>query len=399
MEFNNKKIKSIPGIENIFNLGNLHGILFKLLSIFSKIYFLAFTVQEMPEGFFAEFFLVITGSLVAARFLSFGLYDEIPLFVRSDSESYNFKSLIPYTLILFFIVFCFLLMYIFTYNTLVLYVFLTLVLLNGMFLSGVVKSVWPESYEHILGMPWAIFVFALFFLSVNTVDGFIFYYSLSYFVTHIIVIIHRNFLIKITDNIMITLSNFYILCGRGWNKMLSELFLLVNTRGLILFPPILIGVKLSDQLTFLFAAAEAASSIVMIMVNRNYIKYINTAVEKYPKIHVLHHMVLMLAAAACLIIFKDLGLFNKLQEVSLLDVIFCCLFFMSVVSYYDIRYFQWANNKWNLLNKNFILYSLLFILVQVLIIISSSMNMWITLTSLTSFVVIILAVRAINIKH
>jgi hypothetical protein len=323
--------------------GVIHGMAWKGASLVAKAGFLFLIAPFLPEMVFSQYVFLTTVSLLSARFLALGLSDQLVLEIRGSMIAMTRFQVLYRKL--FAISAGLLAGTIFWESSTARAVVLTFILVASSILEGMVRSIRPSLYERLLNGPPILFILLVVLVSAPTASQLLLLYGFATAAVQLIVAITAGVWRKRSGTGVdgISFVDFTGIARRGSSKMVSELTLVTNMRGLIVLPKLLTGHLVSDSLAFALSIAEAFSTFPMVIVNRNYASRANASnLQRYSRRSASAILAGMMTIAAAAYILWPLVPAAMGARLQVIDLVWAIVFFGCVTVYYDLRYYYWV---------------------------------------------------------
>ena len=327
---------------------SVHGGMLKALALAARLTFFVLVVPYLLAGELAVYVFVNSTALIAATVLIFGLNEELPRVIEGDyAEAHPylfwFYSLSGVSLV------CIVLA-VLVPGTITACVLLSVTLLAGRFLGGIVRSIDPAIHERLQNLPWVLFVgvtaitrpemgaelIVTMACCMNVVQWLSLYQARS----------HRSDGIDYKPRYSLG-ALWKMALHQGSTRLLSNLFLLGFMRGLVLWPVwIGLGADL-DEVAFAIAIGGVVSQFGLIPANRAYSRWcrLNPQYRGEWKKAIYSGLVLGLGlATVCLLgllAVNWLGLLPP-QVQSLPLLIQALVFFALMPAFRFVRYLSWS---------------------------------------------------------
>lgn len=323
-------------------VGVTHGVSWKLTSLASKAGFLLVIAPGLATGQFAAYLFYSTVALVLGRFGACGLSDQLVLEIRGREEFVHryrplYSGLFLGALGVFFAG-------VVSGSALLRVVALGCALIASGVLEGVLRALWPSRYEQLANGPPVLFLVFVTLVPSRSAVNLLALYCASILLFQGWVGWRSGFWSGRGRSERIAVAELATTCKRGFAKMIAEMTLLLNMRGLILWPKLVAGGLASDSLSLALAIGEAVSTLPMVVVNRNFSSYASAKASwRYAFRTALMIVVLMLIPALVLLMAWDLTPHRMASKVSAIDLASALLLFGVVTAYLDLRYRAWAS--------------------------------------------------------
>lgn len=322
-------------------LGITHGVAWKLASLGSKAGFLLVLAPALASGQFAAYIFYSTAALVLGRIGACGLSDQLVLEIRGRGESgcrfhrlYRGLFLTALTLFLAGVA---------SESAWHRSIALSTVLIAGAVLEGVLRSIWPARYEQLLNGPPVLFLVLVSLAPSRSAVDLLAFYGASMLAFQAWLAARSGFWSRSGAVERTPLGELLAMCQRGFAKMIAEMTLILNMRGLILWPKLLGGGLASDSLSLALTIGEAMSTLPMVVVNRNFARYAAAGVATR---RVLGGALMVIAgmgiAGLALLAGWDLVPERIASRVAVTDLMWALLLYGAVTAYYDLRYHAWT---------------------------------------------------------
>jgi hypothetical protein len=224
---------------------------------------------------------------------------------------------------------------------------LTLVLLAGSVLEGLLRSCAPDHYERLTNLAPMLFLAACLGDRPTSAYRLVGLFTGATILAQMLSAAGSGVGVgRVRTVRALSVVSLVKLARRGIGKMLAELTLLANIRAVLLWPKLLAGTLASDSIAFAVTIAEAASTIPMVVVNRNYARFANTPGPSAPPVWSAAGAVLLMAAFGSIALalpalerFLDVAI---LMRVRVPDVAWAMAYLGVITAYYDLRYHAWS---------------------------------------------------------
>ena len=232
-------------------------------------------VPKLDDKVFSEYIYILTLCLIISRLICWGINDQIPIIVpKSQIHKLNFWAL------LFLIISTILVAIGIQFKIdLISTVAIVVIMITESILEGMLISISMKTYEKLLNFPWIVFLIIVLLFPVANAYDLLNFYCIAYIITHVFIFFifmgvqYRNFFKD-----FYALSELVKLFQGGYLKVIGQLLILVNIRGVILLPKLLRGVIVSDTIALGITIAESVSTVFMVILNRNFSKYCQESV-------------------------------------------------------------------------------------------------------------------------
>jgi hypothetical protein len=324
--------------------GVAHGVVWKVFALLAKAGFLVVVAPRLPEGEFSAYVFLSTIGLLGARFFSCGISDQLVIEIRgSRSEAGRY---VPLFRRLFAV----------GVGSAVLSAVapgpwvaasLTMVLVAGSVLEGLLRSCTPEYYERLTNLTPILFFAACLAIQPATAHGLVGLFTGAMIIAQLVSGLGSGIGFRRIDAACEPgLSSMATLARHGLGKMVAELTLLANIRAVLLWPKLLSGALASDSVAFALSIAEAASTIPMVVVNRNYAQFANAPGRMPAPIRSATASALIMAACGVAALeFPLVGQWTGLTifaRIRAADLAWAMAYLGVVTAYYDLRYHAWS---------------------------------------------------------
>jgi hypothetical protein len=298
----------------------------------------------MQAGEFSRFLFWQSAALLVARAAAVGLMDELPVRVRGQlEEGLKFRPLI---LVLQLASLAAIALTWFSNSVAAAGLVLVPILVTGAIFEGVIRTFKPAWFERALNWPWVLFLLFLLVGGAETAVQTLHLYAAALFVSQVIVSMSLRPVAEQPGHTRMLPADMLSLIRNGSVKMLSDFTLLGNLRAPVMLPVLLTGVLQSDRVSFALAIADAVSSLLMVIVNRNYVLYCKSDVQ--PRSVLITIIVIMFAMTIAGATANAAGaLWPSLlpDDIRPVDLLWTCLFFGAITAYQDARYYFWARGQ------------------------------------------------------
>ena len=244
------------------------GMFLKLLGLVSKAGFLIWFAPRLSGGEFAEFFVVMTGALVAGRLLGMGADDELPFKVKGQWSRvrHYFSVATAFYLISLFPLLAAIGFWDSEFTNIALGLSLSILFGANAFSIGSLRSISNAFQETRANVPWVI-VFALcVFLRPGTASDLLAYLLFSYWLIFVVELLWVYPFKRARFRCWSVVFP-YIKGYAGWfPKALSTAGLILSLRSLPVWL-LLIGVGVDDAIAYAFAMGEIVFQVCMTLVN------------------------------------------------------------------------------------------------------------------------------------
>jgi len=307
----------------------------------SKAGFLFIVAPALAAGQFAAYVFYSTVALVLGRLGAFGLSDQLVLEIRGQAEfarRYHplYRGLFLAALVLY-------VAGVASGSAAGRTIALCSALIAGAVLEGALRSVWPSRYEQLLNGPPVLFLLLVAVVPSASAVDLLALYGGAILVFQAWLAARSGFWSRRVEGDLISIRELVAICRRGFAKMIAEMTLLLNMRGLILWPKLLGGGLASDSLSMALAIGEAVSTLPMVVVNRNFARYASAAVAtRRAVLEALLVVVLMGAAGLVVVAGWELVPARITSRLTAVDLAWALLLFGAVTAYYDLRYLAWT---------------------------------------------------------
>jgi hypothetical protein len=327
---------------------SIHGGLLKGLALAARLTFFVVVVPYLLSGELAVYVFVNSTALIAATVLIFGLNEELPRVIEG-----NYAAAHPYLFWFYSLsalsLTCITLAILFP-GTITAGLLLSVTLLAGRFLGGIVRSIDAAIHERLQNLPWVLFIgitsltrpeegtqlIVTMACCMNAVQWYCLYLTRS----------HRTEGIVYKSRYPLA-ALWHMALYQGSSRLLSNLFVLGFMRGLVLWPVwIGLGANL-DEVAFAIAVGGVVSQFGLIPANRAYARWCrsNPLYRSDWKKAIYSGLVLGLGlAAVCLLglaVVNWLGLLPP--QVQTLPLLIQALVFYSLMpAFRFMRYLAWS---------------------------------------------------------
>ena len=245
----------------------------------AKLWFLLSVVPGLPEGTFAEFVFVMTLGVIGGRLLSFGSEEQLPLEVAGQLQ--RAVEYLCFYAVMFGSATIVMVIYLAIRSSEVAGLCLGISLAGTFVLSGIIRTLSSYSYEWLINWPWVIFPLLVATAQPDDAKQLLILLAISHLATQLVV----GFLSR-----LIRPANFFARqrIGRSWRsivlqgsqKVFSTILLVLDLRGLIIWPKLVKGLLVSDTLALTLSVAESIWQVGMVVVNREYNRFCKKTVSK-----------------------------------------------------------------------------------------------------------------------
>ena len=322
-------------------LGVTHGVAWKLASLAAKAGFLFVLAPALAPGEFAAYVFYSTVALVLGRFAACGVSDQLVLEVRGGADAARrfhpvHRRLFVAALVLFGLGLAW-------DSPWARSLALAGILVAGALLEGVVRSVWPARYEQLTNGPPILFFLLVVLSPARRAVDLLAMYGAAMLAFQAWLAVRSGFWSARGAVPGIGLAELAGLCRRGFAKMVAEMTLLLNMRGLILWPKVLGGGLASDSVSLALAIGEAASTLPMVVVNRNFARYASVGAKArralgWALLVIVGMGLAGLAALAGWALVPE----RIAARLEATDLAWALLLYGAVTAYYDLRYLAWS---------------------------------------------------------
>jgi hypothetical protein len=321
-----------------------HGVAWKVLALLAKAIFLLVVAPGLPTGEFSEYVFLSTVGLLAARFLSFGISDQLVIEVRgSRSEAGRYAPLFLGLLSAGILA---------AAGAAVapgpwVAASLAIVLAAGAVLEGLLRSCTPDYYERLTNLAPILFLAACLTVQPTTAYALVGLFTAATILAQLASAAGSGVgLRSIGATGAPDLLSLVNLARRGVGKMVAELTLLANLRAVLLWPKLLSGALASDSIAFAVSIAEAVSTVPMVIVNRNYARFASAPGPSPPPLgsaagSAVLMAVLGVAALGLPMVDRWVG-FGILTRIEVAELGWAMAYLGVVTAYYDLRYHAWS---------------------------------------------------------
>lgn len=324
--------------------GYVHGGGWKIAALACKFAFLIYVAPRMPEGEFARFLFWQSAALLITRAAAMGLMDELPVRVRGRLE--EARRFWPLIRALQVVSLAALAVSWFIDSPFVAALALVPVLVTGAIFEGVIRTLSPAWFERALNWPWILFLLLLVVAGADSAVGTLHLYAAALFVSQLgVSMALRPDDVPAVEHRLVP-DGMLQLVRHGSVKMLSDFTLLANLRAPVLLPVLLTGALQSDRVSFALAIADAVASLLMVIVNRNYVLYCRNEVPVRSVLVTIVVIVLVMALAGLGAMAVGTAAPALLPGgIRPADLLWTCLFFGAITAYQDARYYFWARGQ------------------------------------------------------
>jgi len=358
----------------------LRGIMLKLLSISSKLGFLLVVVPSLNAGVFTEYVIALTYAVLISRVLSFGLEEQLVTVVKGVRK--NLAMYMPlYGLSLVLVVIAILLNLVFSFENNI--YLISVVLMSGSILGGLIRGVYPDQYEWILNVPWVLFLFFAFFTKVKSVYELVVILSLSHLLVHaIVVFFNKNVFSGAFSEVHRSFFNAKNIIKSSVLKVVASLLLIADFRGLLIWSKILHDNILIDSITMAISVGEGVWQLFMVLVNRKYGEYCSKKTTYYVAFQVSVKVFFGLLFSAGIVLIFSFYFESFFENYTVIDfnkIAWAIAFFGSMAALINIRNYFWADH---LYEKRILLVQIFIFIVEFAIVSMADEEDWVMLSSL-----------------
>ncbi|CAH6793877.1 membrane hypothetical protein [Vibrio chagasii] len=247
-------------------------MILKLLSLSARFIFLLIITENLPEYHLTEFVLILTLSVIFSRIISFGIKDNLALKIKGDINGFNnYKNYVIVVATVWIIPISYVLIRGGSETALLVFV-LSISQLMSNLVMGLVRTFSHSLYEVIQNLPWLLVTLTIIPLLEDEIDYKIcvILYSFSVFSVSFLVFIF--FCTKNKVNIIgwSGFKNLKQMLNGGLEKMLADALITLSARGVILWPSLIMNIKVSNSITLSLSAAEACWQLMNVYINKDY---------------------------------------------------------------------------------------------------------------------------------
>ena len=324
--------------------GVFHGVSWKAVALLSKLGFLVLVAPRLVQGEFGQYLFIISWTQLASKFIACGAEDQLPLVIHQNKTPGDFSKI---GLLAFFFSFILLLLHLKYPHSFILLVATIFSFFGATYISGLVRSFSPNSFEHLHNAPGIVFFFVSLTKNSWSAQELIrLQASSNLIVACIVVAWHFKILMP---NAKSSIFDYFVQSAQaGFQKMLTSFAQLFIMRGFIVMPP-LMGFPSSDALAFAASIAEGFWQVLLVMTSRNYVRYVKEGRSIGQKIFTyssLFYLGVTLITGSLLMILAKMNFSYTLNgKIDYLLSSGMVLFYGSLIPLMEARYLDWAEHR------------------------------------------------------
>lgn len=336
--------------------GFAHGIFWKCASLFSKLVFLLLIVYHLPEGVYLRYVFYQTLCLLAARLMTLGVEDHLPVVIRGSMDAARKHA----TVYLYFAVvgWAALGAFALTHHLLFACMALTVLVAGNNLLGGVLKTATVAGFEIAANMPPCIYLLFVWLLGID--DAATLLASLAFAVgsSHLLVAFFSQLRLRPwhLDPTFALLRSYRHYLGQSMIKMASTGLMILQMRSVVIWPVLLLGLGypllsedapiLADRVAITLSFVEAIWQFVMVFIHRDHARYYRIkATFRLVAKDAARNVVLMgIASLAWLPLFY-FNITFIVGQVTPPDVAAYTLLIASLIPIIQLRFFLWLSHR------------------------------------------------------
>jgi len=336
--------------------GLAHGIFWKCASLASKLVFLLLIVYNLPEGVYLRYVFYQTLCLLAARALTLGVEDHLPVVIRGELDAARQHA----SVYLYFAVVAWSSLGAFALTGHLLFACLSVTVMVAGFnlLGGVLKTVTVSGFEVVMNMPPFLFLLLVWWMGIDSVASLLAALALGMGLSQLIVAVFSQLRLRPWhfDPTFSRVLSYRHYLGQAMIKMASTGLMILHMRAAIIWPVLLLGLGypllnedapiLADRIAITLSFVEAIWQFVMVFIHRDHARYyrIKATFRRVAKDAARNVLLMGLVSLAWLPLFFFHITFI-VGQVTPPDVAAYTLLIASLIPIIQLRYYLWLSHR------------------------------------------------------
>jgi hypothetical protein len=323
----------------------LHGAVWRAASLLSRVAFLALIVPRTSPGDFGVFFSYSSLGLLFSRVASLGAIDNLPIKIGGEPAAMRraFVDLLPFL----GLAVCSIVLAALINGILAATIAVGLSMASGLMLAGAVRSVSPAWFERWLNLhPICFLGLALTLGSDISARELLLGQAIAIVASQVVLVNQALRLSSSNDRkpLVTWPCRAQRLLSGGGTRMVSDVLNAACTRAFAIGPVLLGGWALSDSLALALALGEAAWTVGMILVHRNFSYYCSAGADLRHSLRSASVLLTVMgvcgaAAAVVISLCRGVPMVERLEPDTLMAAIGL---FAGITALWELRYFDLA---------------------------------------------------------